>query len=377
MRAGTVTTDLNVDGRETYAYLVGARPNFMKMAPVIRAARRLRPDAKHVLIHTGQHYDNLMSHVFFTRLALPEPDFYLGVGSGSHAEQTGAALVGVERALHAVRASVLVVPGDVNSTAAGALAASKVGVPVVHLEAGLRSRDRSMPEEINRIVTDHLSSLCLVHSDDAVRNLLGEGINPGNVRFVGNTMIDSVVEHLDEARRCSVMEDMGLHPGRYVLVTLHRPSLVDGAALRPVVEALEAIATDMPVVFPAHPRTAAKMAQQRLGGRLRITPPLPYVEFLRLENDACAVITDSGGVQEETTFLGVPCLTLRDNTERPVTVTDGTNQVIGQNPQPLRNVWRLLRQTPRRSGPPKLWDGNAGSRAAAEVIALVESEDPA
>lgn len=359
--------------KRTYAYLVGARPNFIKMAPVVDAMRALRPLAQHLLIHTGQHYDDRMSRVFFEELSLPKPDFFLGVGSGSHGYQTGAAMSRIEPVLIETHTDVLVVPGDVNSTLAGALAATKLGVRVVHLESGLRSRDRSMPEEINRIVADHIANLCLVHSWSAVENLTAEGIPASRVRMVGNTMIDSLVRHLSLAEQSQIADQLGVEKGNYLLVTLHRPSLVESHDLAAVVRVLEDLADEIPVVFPVHPRTREALDRRAIGRRLTLTPPMPYLDFLHLEANARAVVTDSGGVQEETTFLGVPCLTLRNNTERPVTVTAGTNQVIGSGPDGLRDIWTRLRNVQRPQQPPDGWDGLAGPRAAAAIVESSET----
>jgi len=359
--------------KRTYAYLVGARPNFIKMAPVVDAMRALRPLADHLLIHTGQHYDDSMSRVFFQELSLPRPDFFLAVGSGSHGYQTGAAMTRIESVLTETQSDVLVVPGDVNSTLAGALAATKLGVRVVHLESGLRSRDRSMPEEINRIVADHIADLCLVHSWSAVENLAAEGIHADRVRMVGNTMIDSLVRHLPLAEQSQIGDHLGVEKGHYLLVTLHRPSLVESHDLVSVVEVLEHLAEEIPVIFPMHPRTRDALDRRAIGGRLTLTPPLPYLDFLHLEAHARAVVTDSGGVQEETTFLRVPCLTLRDNTERPVTVAAGTNQVIGSGPDGLRDIWARLRNVHRPQEPPEGWDGLAGPRAAAAIVESTEA----
>jgi UDP-N-acetylglucosamine 2-epimerase (non-hydrolysing) len=356
-----------------YAYLVGTRPNFIKMAPVVDAMRALRPFAEHLLIHTGQHYDDSMSRVFFEELDLPRPDFFLEVGSGSHGYQTAAAMTRIESVLIETHADVLVVPGDVNSTLAGALAATKVGVSVIHLESGLRSRDRSMPEEINRIVADQVADLCLVHSWSAVENLAAEGIEGDRVRMVGNTMIDSLVRHLPSAERSQIADHLGVEKGHYLLVTLHRPSLVESHDLALVVAVLEDLAEDIPVIFPVHPRTREALDRRAIGGRLTLTPPLPYLDFLFLEAHARAVVTDSGGVQEETTFLRVPCLTLRDNTERPVTVTSGTNQIIGSGPDGLRDIWARLESVQRPEEQPEGWDGLAGPRAAAAIVEFNEA----
>jgi UDP-N-acetylglucosamine 2-epimerase (non-hydrolysing) len=353
-------------------FVVGARPNFMKSAPVYRELAALDPSLELVLVHTGQHYDDEMSDVFFRELGLPQPDEDLGIGPGSHGEQTAKALVGVERVLRDREADLCVVAGDVNSTLAGALAAVKLGVKVAHVEAGLRSFDRAMPEEHNRVLTDHVSDVLLVHSEEAVTNLQREGITSG-VHLVGNTMIDSLLEHLEAARARRTWERLGVEPGGYALATLHRPALVDDPErLRALVDGLVALAADRPVVFPTHPRTCDRLAASGDDARLRDSgvvaiPPLGYLDFLCLEADAAFVVTDSGGVQEETTALGVRCFTLRDNTERRVTEELGTNTVLGADPARLAEIPRLLERTKPGEVVPG-WDGEAGKRAA-QVLA--------
>jgi UDP-N-acetylglucosamine 2-epimerase (non-hydrolysing) len=353
-------------------FVVGARPNFMKSAPVYRELAALDPSLELVLVHTGQHYDDAMSDVFFRELGLPEPDEHLGVGRGSHAEQTAKALVGVERVLREREAGLCVVAGDVNSTLAGALAAVKLGVKVAHIEAGLRSFDRTMPEEHNRVLTDHVSDVLLAHSQEAVDNLQREGIYTG-IHLVGNTMIDSLLEHLEAARARQTWERLGVEPGGYALVTLHRPALVDHPdRLRAVADGLIALAADRPVVFPVHPRTRANLESSGDDARLRdagvvVTPPLGYLDFLGLEAEAGFVVTDSGGVQEETTALGVRCFTLRDTTERRVTEELGTNTVLGADPKALAEIPKHLKRTKPGEVIPG-WDGAAGARAA-QVLA--------
>jgi UDP-N-acetylglucosamine 2-epimerase (non-hydrolysing) len=362
------------DRSGTVLHVVGARPNFMKVAPLMAALERR--GTPQLLVHTGQHFDEKMSGVFFEELGLPRPDVHLGVGSGSHGEQTGRIMAAFERALAAlpVRPVMVVVPGDVNSTVAAALVAAKLGIPVAHLEAGLRSRDRSMPEELNRIVTDHLSDVLLTPSPDADANLLAEGIPASRIARVGNLMIDTLRAHLPRARALGIPESLGLKRGRYAVATLHRPSNVDDpATLARLLEALARIARDLPVVFPVHPRTRARLAAPELAGcaaALQLTEPLGYLEFLSLTSAARLVLTDSGGLQEETTALGVPCLTLRENTERPITVSEGTNVVVGTDP--ARIVREALRALSRRQGGarrPDLWDGYAGERAADVILA--------
>jgi UDP-N-acetylglucosamine 2-epimerase (non-hydrolysing) len=353
--------------RPDVVHIIGARPNYMKVAPVYAA---LEGHCAQRLIHTGQHYDRLLSDIFLEQLPLPRPDVMLDVGSGSQAEQTGRALIAIEAALVDLRPRLVLVAGDVNSTLAAALAAAKLELPVCHVEAGLRSFDRSMPEEHNRRLTDHLSSLLLAHSESAVLNLETEGIAGEAVRLVGNTMIDSLVRGLDAARDRAAYRDYGLEPGSYVLVTFHRPRLVDDTVLlRETLGALAEVARHLPVVFPAHPRTAGRIRQFGLAvpEGVRILDPLPYLEFISLEEAAAAVATDSGGIQEETTVLGVPCFTLRDSTERPVTVTHGTNELLGLEPARLSEIPRLLESRRPAPGPPPFWDGHAGERAAREI----------
>ena len=354
----------------TVTVVVGARPNFMKAAPVVAALRAAGADVQ--LVHTGQHYDAGMSDVFLAELGMPTPDVFLGVGSGTHGAQTAKALVGVEEVLLERRPDVVVVPGDVNSTLAAALAAVKLGIPVAHLEAGLRSYDASMPEEHNRRLTDHLSSLLLTHSESSADNLHREGITEG-IRFVGNTMIDSVLAHVDAARGGTPWVELSVERGKYALVTLHRPALVDDAALlEATIDGLAVLAQELPVIFPVHPRTRGRIAdaglEARLGGVV-LCPPLPYLTFLGLEAEARVVITDSGGVQEETSALGVRCFTLRDSTERPVTVELGTNTVIGARPERIAEIPAFLRDA-KLGGPIPLWDGEAGPRAAAAILAM-------
>jgi UDP-N-acetylglucosamine 2-epimerase (non-hydrolysing) len=357
-------------------FVVGARPNFMKVAPLYRALARLEPELELLLAHTGQHYDGVMSDVFLQELGLPEPDVFLGVRSGTHGEQTARALVGIEAVLIERRPDLVVVPGDVNSTLAGALAAAKLHIPVAHLEAGLRSFDPLMPEEHNRRLTDHLSDVLLIHSESAEENLAREGIDGERIHFVGNTMIDSLLAHVDAARARRPWEEWGLQQGGYGLVTLHRPALVDDPVLlSATVEQLVALSRRVPLIFPVHPRTLARLASLSLDRLLAesavvVTAPVAYESFLGLEAEARFVLTDSGGVQEETSALGVPCFTLRDSTERPVTVELGTNVVLGAEPARIAELPALL-DRPLPSGPIPLWDGRAGERAAAVLGAFL------
>ena len=356
-------------------HVVGARPNYMKIAPLYASlAQRGRVEQR--LVHTGQHYDHELSDAFFAELPLPRPHVELGVGSGSHGEQTARALEGLERTFVELRPDLVVVAGDVNSTLAGALAAVKLDVDVCHLEAGLRSYDRRMPEEHNRRLTDHLSSLLLTHSESARENLAREGIPDERIAFVGNTMIDTLLRNVDRARAEREWVTHGLEEGGYLLVTLHRPGLVDDAELLAVtMSALEDVSDELPVLFPVHPRTRQRLEALGLSSspRVQLAPPLPYGRFLSLEAGAGAVLTDSGGVQEETTALGVRCFTLRDNTERPVTVSHGTNIVLGLRPERIREIPELL-DVAVPGGVPPLWDGRAGERAAAEVELALERD---
>jgi UDP-N-acetylglucosamine 2-epimerase (non-hydrolysing) len=359
-------------------FVVGARPNFMKAAPVLRALRDLDAGLEPLLVHTGQHYDPEMSEVFLRQLDLPKPDVFLGIGSGTHAEQTARALVGVEQVLFEHRPAVVVVPGDVNSTLAGALAAVKLEIPVAHLEAGLRSFDNAMPEEHNRRVTDHLSTILLAHSQSGVDNLAAEGIDGSAVHLVGNTMIDSLLDHLEEARAARPWESLGLEPQGYGLVTLHRPALVDDPELlHTTIDALVELAEHTPLVFPIHPRTVERLGAAGLTdvlerSRVSLTRPLGYLEFLGLEAEARFALTDSGGVQEETSALGVPCFTLRDSTERPVTIELGTNTLLGLSPERIREIPAQLEDRPAREAIP-LWDGHAGERAAGVLARFLEA----
>jgi len=350
-------------------YVIGTRPNFVKMAPVIAALRARLPDSRHAIVHTGQHYDRAMSEVFFEELGVPAPDHMLEVGSGTHAVQTARTMERLEPVLEAERADLVIVPGDVNSTLAAVLTAAKLQIPVAHVESGLRSFDRTMPEEINRIVADEFSEYLFLHSDEAIENLRAEGIADERMHFVGNTMIDTLVALEGRFRAAGAAAKLGLEPGGFALVTLHRPALVDGELLPETVRQLTALAAEMPVVFPVHPRTRKKMEELSAEhSGLWLSEPLGYVEFLSLLADAGAVLTDSGGIQEETTYLGVPCFTLRDNTERPVTIRAGTNTLLGLDPAAIATIPQALSAPrPARTGPPPLWDGHAAERIAAAI----------
>ena len=352
-------------------HVVGARPNYIKVAPVWAALERGEHVAQR-LVHTGQHYDAEMSDLFFKELPLPRPHHELEIGSASHGEQTARALAGLERVFLELRPDLIVVAGDVNSTLAGALAAVKLNIPVCHVEAGLRSFDWTMPEEHNRKLTDHVATLLLTHSDDANANLRAEGIGDDRIAFVGNTMIDSLLAALDHALALEAWKTYGLERGSYLLATLHRPTLVDDAELlHRTIAALEKLSERLPVVLPVHPRTRARLDAKaiRTSGVV-FTPALPYRTFLSLEAGAAAVVTDSGGVQEETTVLGVPCFTLRENTERPVTVRLGTNRLLGLEPERLLDIPGMLACATPSTMPP-LWDGRAGERAATAIGELL------
>ena len=357
---------------ELVVHVVGARPNFVKMAPLIDALRR-RGVNEQFVVHTGQHYDRKMSDEILEDLGFPTPDYSLGVGSGTHGEQTAKVLMAFEKLLLERRPAVVVVAGDVNSTLACALAASKLGIPVAHLEAGLRSGDWDMPEEINRVLTDRLSDILLTHSPEATTNLQSEGVDTSRVRYVGNTMIDSLRRYEGRARERAAWRPHGVEHGEYVLVTLHRPSNVDDPQrLSEIVSSLAAVGNSAPVIFPVHPRTRARLADGDLLGRLetsgvRCIDPVGYLDFISLQTGAGAIVTDSGGVQEEASALGVDCYTLRANTERPVTITHGTNELIGDQPAALRDV-RLSGRPPTPCAIP-LWDGHAADRAADALIA--------
>jgi UDP-N-acetylglucosamine 2-epimerase (non-hydrolysing) len=350
-------------------YVVGTRPNFVKTAPVIGALRERMADGRHTLVHTGQHYDRLMSAVFFEELGVPAPDHMLEVGSGSHAQQTARVMERLEPVLAEERPDLVMVPGDVNSTMAAAVTAAKMQIPLAHIESGLRSFDRTMPEELNRIVTDHLSDHLFIHSPEANDNLHAEGVPAERIHLVGNTMIDTLVALEERFRAAGAARRLGVEPGGFVLVTLHRPALVDGPLLAETVERLAALAREMQVVFPVHPRTRAMMeAIESDHPGLLLSEPLGYLDFLSLLAEAGAVLTDSGGIQEETTFLGIPCFTLRDNTERPITISQGTNTLLGLDPAAISQIPTALSQRPAETELPPLWDGHASERIA-DVIA--------
>ena len=364
--------------------VVGARPNFMKIAPVIRAMRAANPPLPVRLVHTGQHYDPEMNRSFFETLGIPDPDINLEVGSASHAVQTAEVMRRFEPVLDREAPAAVLVVGDVNSTLACALVASKKGVPVIHVEAGLRSYDRAMPEEVNRVLTDQISDLMFITEKSARANLLREGISGAAIHFVGNVMIDTLRQNLKQAvppgetlRWHGVAEER--IRGGYAALTLHRPSNVDEAAtLRSLLGAIREVARQIPVVFPVHPRTRAKIEQHGLTqllaeGPVIALPPAGYLEMLGLMQSARLVLTDSGGIQEETTALGVPCVTLRENTERPITVDEGTNTIVGQDPVRIVAVAADVLRTGGKAGRiPELWDGQAAQRIAAVLREWLE-----
>lgn len=351
--------------------VVGARPNFMKVAPIVEAMKRREREFSPLIVHTGQHYDPTMSEAFFRDLDLPKPDSYLDVGSASHAAQTAAVMERFEPVVLREKPDWVLVVGDVNSTLACALVCAKLGVKVGHVEAGLRSRDRSMPEEINRVLTDQIADLLFTPSEDADKNLLAEGIPAERIRLVGNIMIDSLFQHLARAKESTIRQELGLGDQDYAVLTLHRPTNVDEReTFSRILDALEEIGQSLPIVFPVHPRTRKTIGELRLSERvngsssLRLIEPLGYLDFLGLYSRARLVMTDSGGLQEETTVLGIPCLTLRENTERPITVEMGTNTVVGTDREKITTAaFAALNGsiTSDRRVPP-LWDGHTSDR---------------
>lgn len=355
--------------------VVGTRPNFMKMAPIAGALARRAEEFEHVMVHTGQHYDAAMSEVFLEQLGVGEPDHRLEVGSGTHAQQTARAMERLEAVMLRESPDLVLVPGDVNSTLAASLVAAKLGLLVAHVEAGLRSFDRTMPEEINRVLTDAVSDVLFIHSPEAREHLLAEGRQETQIHDVGNTMIDSLVAMREQIETVDALSGYGLESGGYLVVTLHRPALVDGPLLGVAAEALRALARELPVLFPVHPRTWARLdaADSTLADAagVMMLEPVGYIEFLALIEHAAGVLTDSGGIQEETTFLGVPCLTLRENTERPITASMGTNMLLGLAPERIREVPRLLDEVRARPHQvPPLWDGHSAER----IVAVLGSD---
>jgi UDP-N-acetylglucosamine 2-epimerase (non-hydrolysing) len=347
--------------------VAGARPNFMKFAPVLVALDDAGVES--VLVHTGQHYDDAMSQVFFEELDIRKPDEYLGVGSGSHAEQTARVMTSFEALLGTLGADVVVVVGDVNSTLACSIVAAKAGSLVAHVEAGLRSREWAMPEEINRVVTDRVSDYLFAPSADAVENLRAEGYRPDQVHLIGNVMVDTLLRNVERARARGIPADLGVRPGGYALLTLHRPSNVDDApTLSRLLGAIGEVAREVPVVFPAHPRTREQMKGIEVPAGVVVTEPLGYLDFLALQADSAMVLTDSGGIQEETTALGVPCLTLRETTERPITLSEGTNRLVGTDPAAIIAAAHAALHGDVEKRCPELWDGAAAPRIVRVIL---------
>jgi len=370
--------------------VAGARPNFMKIAPLSSELRKRGIDS--TIVHTGQHYDDTMSKTFFKDLQLPQPDIYLGVGSGTHAEQTGKIMIEFERVCLQLKPDLVIVVGDVNSTAASALAAAKLCIPVAHVEAGLRSFDRSMPEEINRILTDHISDYLFTTCEDANINLRQEGILVSKIFFVGNVMIDTLKQFIDLTRKSNILDNLGLKKdgklSKYAVLTLHRPSNVDHEdILKGIFSGLNRLSEKILIIFPAHPRTLERIKSfamdnmvtyvenlsnndlKKSNKNVWVMSPMGYIDFLNLMSHAAVVLTDSGGIQEETTILGIPCLTLRDNTERPITIREGTNTVIGNDPERILSAsFDILENSPHGKKRPKFWDGKAAGRIV-EVLA--------
>jgi len=358
------------------ASVVGARPNFMKIAPLLAEMNRRPGIVEPILIHTGQHYDDSMNDSFFRELDIPRPDINLEIGSGTHAEQTGRIMIELEPALARFKPDWVIVVGDVNSTMAATLVAAKMNVRVAHVEAGLRSRDRTMPEEINRLVTDAVADLLLTPSPDADQNLIREGIPPEKIVFVGNIMIDTLHQSLEMSRASDLLGRLELEPGKYCAMTLHRPSNVDDQqTLAGILGALAEIQQEIPVVFPMHPRTRARISEFGLNQgfasmpNLVVTEPLGYLDFLSLYSNSKMVLTDSGGIQEETTVLGIPCLTLRDTTERPITMTEGTNRLVGNHPNRIKQeAFEVLKGERRPGRVPELWDGKTAGRIVDAIL---------
>ncbi|MFI8261224.1 non-hydrolyzing UDP-N-acetylglucosamine 2-epimerase [Streptomyces sp. NPDC085665] len=347
--------------------VAGARPNYMKIKPVMDALERR--GAEVVLVHTGQHYDESMNDVFFRDLGIRPPDRYLGAGSGTHAQQTGRVMAAFEPLLEELAPDAVVVVGDINSTLACALVTAKAGPLLAHVEAGLRSRDWGMPEEVNRVATDRVSDYLLAPSPDAAANLRAEGYREDQIHVVGNVMIDTLLASLDRARASDVLDRYGLTRGGYGLVTLHRPANVDDpGALRGLLKALGEIAVRCPLLLPVHPRAARRLEEIGVPGGIRTVPAAGYLDFIALQDAARVVLTDSGGVQEETTALGVPCVTLRENTERPITVEKGTNVLAGTDPERVTAVVNRVLDDPPAPRCPELWDGRASERIAQVLL---------
>ena len=354
----------------------------MKIAPLHKALQSYSASLRHLVVHTGQHYDAAMSKVFFDDLGLPQPDFYLGVGSGSHARQTANVMLGFETILEQQKPHLVVVVGDVNSTIACSLVSAKMNIPVAHVEAGLRSFDRTMPEEINRLLTDAIADYLFVSEPSGVENLKRESVDDSKIFFVGNIMIDSLVSHREQAQRSTILRDLGLSPGTFTLVTLHRPSNVDTKeGLESILNIFEKLSTRTTIVFPLHPRTKKMLSRYHLEQRiqsvksLKLLEPLGYLDFLHLMERAQLVLTDSGGIQEETTYFGIPCLTMRENTERPVTVDVGTNVLCGVDPELIvQKSFDVFNGTAKKGSIPQLWDGHTAERIASILSQKLSDE---
>lgn len=351
-------------------HVVGARPNFIKIASILRGCSKF-PEIESILVHTGQHYDDQMSKSFFDELEIPRPDINLEVGSGSHAQQTAEIMKRFEQVVNDIKPDAVLVVGDVNSTVACVLVASKLGVKTIHVEAGLRSFDRTMPEEINRILTDSISNILFVTEPSGLQNLKNEGIESSRIHFVGNVMIDTLETFIDKSKMRPVLEQMNLQVENYALLTLHRPSNVDDeAAFGRIIEAMDHIQRHLKIVFPVHPRTYNNINRNGLGKKLKsqtnvmLTNPLGYLDFMKLMSSARIIITDSGGIQEETTVLGIPCLTVRENTERPITITEGTNRLVGTDTDKIISGFHESLASKKLSSRPQYWDGKASQRIA-------------
>jgi len=355
--------------------VVGARPNFMKAAPLLRELSKQKNQFQSILIHTGQHYSPKLSQLFFDELKMPEPDIYLGVGSSSHAQQTADIMIALEKIWIESPPDLVVVFGDINSTMAAAIVAAKLGIKLAHVEAGLRSRDPDMPEEINRIVTDRLSNYLFVSEQSGLDNLAQEGVDSKKVFYTGNIMIDSLVHSLEACKETTILQDLSLTPGKYAVMTMHRPSNVDDAELlRNLLTTISDLSRELPMIFPCHPRTKKEMAgmeafEKATDSQLKIIEPVGYLEFLRLQSEAKYVLTDSGGIQEETTYLGIPCITIRKNTERPATIDIGTNILTGPDPDKIRiEVSNILEGRSKKGEIPPYWDGNTASRIVEQIL---------
>ncbi len=355
--------------RKKIALVVGARPNFMKAAPLIKNIRENEPSMETTLIHTGQHYDRQLSELFFEQLDMPKPDIFLGIGSASHAEQTAKIMICLEKSFLELKPDLVVVFGDVNSTMAAAIVAAKLCIKIAHVESGLRSFDSTMPEEINRIVTDRLSDYLFVTEVSGIRNLKNEGVPTEKIFFTGNIMIDSLINNLAKSNSSRILNDLTLQPQQYATITLHRPSNVDDInVLTGMFRVMTAISDKMPVVFPCHPRTKKRIEEFGLSnkmsnGNVRVIDPLGYLDFLKLQSSSRIVLTDSGGVQEETTYLKIPCVTMRENTERPITVDIGSNVLCGTNPDRIIDAASAILNGPeKKSEIPKFWDGQTSNR---------------